>query len=323
ASWQWETSDYNASCLSCGSDVEYMGQITPLSEGTYHWGARVRYDSGPWQYCDRSDDGLEGSTDGWTPQTAPSLIVSRDLRVVTLNLRCLLDDFASRLPLIVDTLTASDADLIGVQEVCTEDGPLGHDNLTEIINALSTRTGKQYQIVRTVTHRSWDTYDEGIALVTPHAIIDESETSLPMGAFLRKVVMARVETPLGTVIMATTHLDHLDAQTRVDQATAAISALTAFNSLSEPLILTGDFNEGPDAVVHSLMTDAGFSDLWSNLYPLDPGYTFPMPAPDIRIDYIWLNHKITPLSISRILDTPVAGVTGSDHAGLSGTVGVQ
>jgi endonuclease/exonuclease/phosphatase family metal-dependent hydrolase len=317
--WNWSGAEFNSSCSECTDNTEeYMGKLTPLQEGSFLWAARVKYNDQEWIYCDRSDETREGSLDGWSKENAPTLVVvDNQISVVSLNLRCLLDDWDARLPLIVDALTTANPDLIGLQEVCS-DPNTGRDNLTELITALENRTGKIYQVTRANTHWSWDTYDEGIALLTPHIIESYQEIELPAGAFIRKLIMGRIITPNGVVVMATTHLEHQDSTVRVNQINSALNALNTFGTSTDSIVLTGDFNESPDGQVHSIMVDGGFSDMWETLHSGIDGFTFPASNPSIRIDYIWLNQKNTPLFIQRILDIPIAGVTGSDHLGVWG-----
>ncbi|PKN24742.1 MAG: hypothetical protein CVU65_10920 [Deltaproteobacteria bacterium HGW-Deltaproteobacteria-22] len=317
--WSWSAAHVNALCAGCAADEdEYMGKLTPEEPGSLLWAARVRYAGSPWVFCDRADDGRSGSADGWNAADAPTLRPPASLSVVTLNLRCLLDDWDARLPLIADALAEADPDLAGFQEMCAEDGPGGRENLAELVSALSARTGRTYSIVRAQTHWSWDTYHEGIALVTAHPVESSGELELPPGAFTRKLVHATVATPQGRILFATTHLDHLDAATRVLQIQAVLAELDALAGALPDLVLTGDFNEGPDGNTHLRMSAAAFSDMWQALHPGDVGYTYPAPTPTIRIDYVWLKSGLSPEQIQQILDVVIEGVTGSDHFGLWG-----
>jgi endonuclease/exonuclease/phosphatase family metal-dependent hydrolase len=320
ASWAWAPAAHNPSCLGCTDEDEFMGTVTPPVEGALIWAARARYGDDPAVLCDRADEGRAGSDDGWSPADAPTLAVEApaSLGVVSLNLRCLLDDWDLRRPLIVEAIAAAAPDLIGFEEACEEPG--GRDNLTELVDALEARTGLDYEITRTVTHVAWDLYDEGIAIVTPHHIVEHDEADLPVGAFPRKVLLTRIDAPAETVTFASTHLDNLDGTVRADQADALVAAIGAFAPAGETIVLTGDFNEGPDGEVHPILTGTGFVDLWEELHPGEPGFTFPATDPTIRIDYVWTlagETGLAPAAIERILADVVDGVTGSDHLGLS------
>ena len=243
--------------------------------------------------------------------------------VVTLNLRCLLDDWAARLPILVDALAALDPDVVGFQEVC-HDTQTTADNLAELMAALEVRTGDTWTARFAGTHRGWNRYDEGIAVASRHGLATTEVVALPTGVFPRKVVMARIDAPAGALVFATTHLDHQDADVRGEQAAAVVEALSAFSAPDDAVILTGDMNEGPEGGAAAAFEAAGFADTWAALHPGDPGPTIPSSAPNERIDYVRLRPGASgwaPLSVERILTAPVGGVYGSDHLGVAAVVG--
>ena len=280
-----------------------MGAATPTTTGAHVWGARVSYGAGPFTTC-------EGT---------PPVEVAQpgDLRAVTMNLRCLVDDWDARLPVLADGLAAEDADVYGFQEACAGGG---RDNLNELVSALSSRTGRAYEVLRTVTHRSWsDTYDEGLALITPHRIGASQVVDLPAGVFPRKSILARVVGPQGPFVLATTHLDHLNGDTRSAQAAALRDAALAFVLPGEGLIVSGDMNEGPGGGVQAAFAGASFLDLGA-----DAGPTFPASGPTERIDQLWLraaSSGFDPEIAARILTSDVGGVLASDHVGVSVRIG--
>jgi endonuclease/exonuclease/phosphatase family metal-dependent hydrolase len=323
ATWTWTAAAHNAACAGCTDDDEWMGSLTPTMAGDQRWAVRVRYNDSGWLQGDRADEGRTGSDDGWQSADAPTLRVSApgEVKVVSLNLRCLLDDWDARLALIVSALAGADPDLMGFEEACAE--PDGRDNLVELVDALSAATGRDYSVHRVVTHWSWDLYDEGLAVVAPHALRHADDVELPAGAFTRRVIRTRIVTPQGPLVMATTHLDHLSGDVRATQIAAVRDALADLAGVDEAVVLTGDLNEGPDGAVWPTLDGAGYTDLWDALHPGDPGYTFPAPDPTIRIDYVWLHPGASgfgPGAIARILDQEVGGVTGSDHLGLSASI---
>jgi endonuclease/exonuclease/phosphatase family metal-dependent hydrolase len=244
---------------------------------------------------------------------------SAPLVVVTINLRCLIDGWDTRLPLLADGLVAAGADVIGVQEVCAEPG--GRDALEELIAALAARGVGGLAHTRTTTHRAWDTYDEGLAILSRHPIATVHIEPLPAGAIPRKVIAARVLAADGLRVFAVTHLDHQNAATRAEQAAAVADVLDEL-AAGTPTVLVGDLNEGPGGGVGAALTGAGLADAWMNLHPGDGGFTFPAHAPDIRIDYVWTRgDAVHPARIDRILTMPAGAIFASDHVGLSATLG--
>ncbi len=321
--WSWTAAEFNPNCAACGDKEEWMGSLQLPVPGDFAWAARVRYQTGAWVYCDRADDGRLGSSDGWSAADAPRITVSApgSLRVLSLNLRCLLDNWTQRLPILVAGIAAIDPDLLGFQEVCAVGNT--SDNLAELLSALEASTGKNYQVIRTVTHLSWDKYDEGLAVVSPHRIASSQVVDLPAGLFPRRAILSRVITPQGPLVFATTHLDHQSSTVRAQQVQALEPALATFAQDHEATLLTGDFNEAPGGTVSATLTQANFTDVWAALHPNQDGFTFPSSQPEIRIDYLWLKpttSDFAPESIDRIFTIATDGVYASDHIGISAQV---
>lgn len=251
---------------------------------------------------------------GAVPDGAGSdAVAPAPLVVVTLNLRCLIDDWEARLPLVADGLAAAAPDVIGLEEVCLEPG--GRDALEALVAALDARGVSPLASARTVTHRAWDAYDEGLAILSRHPIGEVHVEALPPGAIPRKVLVARIERDGHAFAFATTHLDHQDAAVRARQAAAAASAVAAFAGV-RPRVLVGDLNEGPGGGVSAALAANAWTDAWVALHPGDPGPTFPASSPTARIDYVWSAGGLAPQAIERTFTLPVAGVHASDHLGL-------
>ena len=243
----------------------------------------------------------------------PDAAAPTPLVVVTLNLRCLIDDWEARLPLVADGLAAAAPDVIGLEEVCL--GPGGRDALEALVAALAARGVTSLASARTVTHRAWDAYDEGLAILSRHPIAEVHVETLPPGAIPRKVLVARIERDGEPITFATTHLDHQDAAVRARQAAAASSAVATLAGTG-PRVLVGDLNEGPGGGVGAALEDNAWADAWAVLHPGDPGPTFPASNPTARIDYVWIAGALAPQAIERTFAAPVAGVHASDHLGL-------
>lgn len=323
--WTWSAAVPNPECLECGDHDEHMGSAIPSSTAATAWAGRVAYGPDPWTYCDRADGGRQGSADGFHGPDAPQLTVAEpgELSVVTVNLRCLLDDWDARKPLIVDALVAAHADAVAVQEACAEQGGGGRDNVVELVAALETETGLVWSVHRAVTHTSWDLYDEGVAVLAPHPFAGTAVVDLPPGVFPRKLVAARVVGAQGPVVVGATHLDYESAAVRAAQADAAVSGASQLASPGEAIVVGGDMNETPGGAAGDVLAAAGFVDLWADLEPQAPGYTFPADVPQARIDYLWLraaSSGFAPASVTVILGQPVGGVTGSDHRAVHGIV---
>ena len=263
----------------------------------------------------RAPDGPDGGTQVDSASGQPGSPFS----LATVNLRCLLDDWPARRPLLVDALAAIDADILAFQEICHADD--GTDSLDELLALLTDTTGRSYQVVRATTHRSWEIYDEGIALVTHLPLAHESELSIPPGIFPRKAIVAAVTSPLGTLWVGATHLSFGD-QANVRQAQLAAIRDSLAGSEKTSSVIMGDMNAPPaeGAVVDAL--SSGYRDTWAQINP-EPGHTYPSSAPSARIDHILLRSEtLRARSSSLFLDTPTSGVLPSDHLGVLTVLGV-
>ena len=111
--------------------------------------------------------------------------------------------------------------------------------------------------------------------------------------------------------------------------------MTALGSAA-PAVVMGDLNDVPGSLMHQVLTDAGFTDVWAALRPGVVGFTC-CHAPDLsdqiadwdeRIDYVFargLGHgngrvlgQVTRLGLrpSDRVDGPLGKIWVSDHAGL-------
>jgi endonuclease/exonuclease/phosphatase family metal-dependent hydrolase len=238
------------------------------------------------------------------------------VRVATVNLRCLLEDWDLRVPLIVAELAALEPDVIALQEVCREDGT---DALDDLRQQLDTATGAQYQSARADTHLAWDRYQEGIALLSRLPMSDVQIVDLPVGIFPRKAVVARIDTFATPMQVAVTHLSFGDqAAVRASQL-GALRDVMQSRQTDEVLLIAGDLNEGPNGDAIVAATDAAYQDTWALLHPNNDGPTYPSDAPTTRIDYILFSSSGTAIEareVQRFLHTPTDGRYPSDHVAL-------
>lgn len=89
-------------------------------------------------------------------------------------------------------------------------------------------------------------------------------------------------------------------------------------------IIVGDFNADPESPGIRIFLEHGWTDLWPRIHPDDLGYTFAPPRHDKRIDFVLSRPELCSVvsDMRLILDEPIDGVYGSDHAGLAVTLDV-
>ena len=250
------------------------------------------------------------------------------LKIVTFNLHGWQGDWPARQAMILEELAEIQPDIVGFQEVLETPGTNGIDNSAKIIaERLSKLTGIHYNMIFTPTHLAWAMYDEGIAIMTRHTILDEDFRVLPSSLFARKALWAKILTPQGIVHFVTTHLHHVqqDEATRVSQVNLVKSFIAEKDTTNHAIsVLCGDFNATPGAASIQLLvqqdsTGIRYGDTWAMANPGSPGFTIPAEAPNSRIDYIFVKEKqpLQNLTVKLVFNQRGAqGFYASDHIGV-------
>lgn len=265
-----------------------------------------------------TDSGADIDVDASTP----------GIRIATLNLRCLLEEWDLRVPMIAAELAELNPDVIALQEVCRQlTGDT--DALTDLIGRLESATGETYDVSRANTHVAWDINQEGIALLTRHAFDQVETVDLPQGIFPRKAVVARISHELVPLVVAVTHLSFAanfddQAAVRVSQLATLRQHMEGLRTSDSTLLIAGDLNEGPAGDALLATTSAGYRDAWALVHPDNDGPTFPASAPEARIDYVLYSppgDSVRAQRVQRFLEEPTDGRFASDHVGVWADLG--
>lgn len=227
---------------------------------------------------------------------AQSLQTNDTLRVMSFNLYGMPNsEWETRLQMILDELEILQPDLIALQEVI-EPNPTVNDRARILADSLFARTGFAYDSRYFYTHFSWDTWDEGIGLLSKHLILDSDFQVLPAGLFQRKVFWARTLTTAGVIDIFGTHLSFGNQAAARLQQVAVVKdfiAAKAADQVATLSILCGDFNDTPNSPPILFLTQPDssnrfFRDSWAVANPGQPGFTMPSDNPTSRIDYVFL-----------------------------------
>lgn len=273
----------------------------------------------------------------------------------------------ARARIAANEIRSRQPDLIGLQEITTlRTGPYGQpagtivvDGLQSLVQALD-RLGLHYKAIAVQTNASVDlpAFDENFNVITvgvtdydavlvrtdrPEAEFSVSEvqmqhfeTYLPFTvggqtiAFLRGWISAQVNMSGTAYKFVTTHLETFSP----DIQAAQTNELLAGPLISElPVILAGDLNSDAynpswtNGPAFTMLTTAGFQDVWGKLRPDNPGLTWPLfaedpPAPIApwqRIDLILTRGNIKGKTMVRTGLSPArTGLWASDHTGVQG-----
>ncbi len=251
------------------------------------------------------------------------------LKVMTYNLEGMKPgtDPETRLFHIIQKLKTLDPDIIGLQEINQTLNGGGIDNQARrIADSLSAHFGITYHYYISFTHLSWNNqFREYVGIISKYPVQNQGYKQLVRGVFPRKVVWNSIDTPLGRINFFNTHLSFNSGSVRVQQ----VQQIIPYIELKENdhpgvgTILTGDFNDPPNAQSIQLLTNTGtdtfFVDTFADVNPGNPGYTVPSNAPNTRIDYVFYKNtgNLTVFDSRVVMDRPYSGNNYcSDHLGV-------
>lgn len=211
---------------------------------------------------------------------------------------------------IAQTIEASGADIVGLQEV-----PRGwYINASmDAVDWLAHRLKMNY-----VFYGAADpVWGNGILSRFPLPYFYETGTAdLPEGNVRprRSIIweMFRMEDSKRFGVFVT-HLHHANAEVRLLQVPDLLDEVSATGFSGAPWIILGDLNARPDTEEIDLFHQAGLRDTFE-LTGSGDGYTYRSNHPDRRIDYIWISPDLT------ARDFEVIQSTASDHLGIAVTI---
>ncbi len=258
------------------------------------------------------------------------------IRFVTWNLWLTNGDWQKRQPAIVETLRRLDPDVVALQETW-------HDHDTEPSQVASLAAALDMHFVVSPG-------PDGFESPIRNAMLSRWPLSGTAGGLLasdiehryRSVVMAEIDSPIGTIRAFTTHLEHRYnkgglRQRQLDDLVGFIDQHHPVDTPGFPPVLLGDLNAVPDSDEVRRLSgrsapyhDRVFLDAWE-MGGSGPGYTWSTDNqylaagnpqwPNRRIDYVFVGYpsKGPAGRVDRITmagDEPVDGVTPSDHFAL-------
>jgi len=231
-------------------------------------------------------------------------------------------DVHKRTGIVVDAIRAAQPDLVAFQEVVQS------GSVPNRARFIAEATGYRWE-----WHQTYSVllYDEGIAVLSRHPILETRTRKLPhkdLVLFERYVLGARVETPAGEVDFYCTHMTAGGSESEsADQAVEAWSFVSA-ESEGVPAFLAGDLNAEPDTPAMRFLRGeesrdgktGDLADLWLATRPEDPGFTISPGNPHDRIDYIYATpaamERYEPVDCRLIFDERVDAAFASDHIGV-------
>lgn len=177
-------------------------------------------------------------------------------------------------------LRSLDADIVGLQEV---DRNVERSGRVDEPALLGNLLGMQHAFGAFMDYQGGR---YGLAILSRYPIASSREIVLPTGEEPRVALAARIVLPGGdTVTAINVHFDWVENDAvRVRQARTLSAVL---DTLSDPWLLLGDFNDGPDSRTLRVFEDM----VHPAPKPPDSSFTFPSNDPVKEIDYIFAQHS--------------------------------
>jgi endonuclease/exonuclease/phosphatase family metal-dependent hydrolase len=263
-------------------------------------------------------------------------LVRTRVRIATWNVWGRYGPWEERLPVIVENLSAINADILALQEVWEDDD---RNQAAEIAKALGYSEPVYAHNLERDGARSGNAVlsrwpiDRHEVLTLPrageHGALDEEGEE-------RLCLFAEVDGPRGSIQVFCAHLSWSDDHSSIRQAqVAAICRFVRDKRPREfPAVLCGDLNADPysDEIrmltgrVASPVPRVVFRDAWEAARNDEPGYTWSNDNPfaaasldvDRRIDHVMVGHPklggVGHVMAAQVAgDVPVDGMWGSDH----------
>jgi maltose 6'-phosphate phosphatase len=250
------------------------------------------------------------------------------LKVLTLNLHCYQEENQdAKLSIIAKAIDDHEVDIVCLQEVAEpwESGiPALEANTAKLIRQ---RLKQHYHLLTDWSHRGFDVYREGCAILSRHEIlvgdsgyisVDQDTNSI----HARKIVMAQINAPyVGLVNVYSAHLSWWKDGFRKQFENLRTWANEKHSGGVVATLLLGDFNAKPGSEGYLLATGAdGFEDQFHKAHQTNrKGGILPDSASipnDGRIDFIFLrNGSALEVKAAKALFTDADYGRVSDHEG--------
>jgi endonuclease/exonuclease/phosphatase family metal-dependent hydrolase len=218
-----------------------------------------------------------------------------ELRVLSWNLHHGVgEDDKLDLERIATLIREQKPDLVALQEV---DRKCGRTKGVDQAAELARLTGLQMAFGKAM---DFDGGEYGQAVLSRFPIASSQVHRLPGDGEPRIAFEAEVKIEGKPLRMITVHLDHQQDDRRLKQAETLVKAL---ENRHEPMVLAGDFNDGPESAAL-----AAFAAPWQAALKKEPKLTCPASKPSSEIDHILLR-GLEPKEPAAVLPEGVA----SDH----------
>ncbi len=233
------------------------------------------------------------------------------LRVLTFNLRNIMDRYEERRPLLARAFAELAPDLAGLQEVVFGD-ERQHERLADAARdrryAAFAAPAEIPELGNAILVGTGEASDHEVLRLAENRVAQRVRVGLPGGA---------------TLWFANTHLHHVPEEPEV--RVAQVRALCGWLAHAGPAaVLVGDFNTPPDEPGYRALRDAGWRSAYAEANGAEPAITWPsgLQAPTVDVgppaclDYVWVRGAVRVAGARLACDTPAPDdptLYASDH----------
>jgi endonuclease/exonuclease/phosphatase family metal-dependent hydrolase len=222
-------------------------------------------------------------------------------KILSLNLHCFENNWASRLELLSQQIAIISPDIISFQEVCTSPS----DDMIKSLEANLSRYGHpRMQTYSLFTHMAWNKYREHLVVMAKRQVQNQDLGLLPESPLRRGYIALEVDGQW----FINTHLEYLDPRYRGQQIAYLIGHFR-----NRPHIVMGDFNSNPASTEQQLFSKEKYTSVF-------PGPTFPTPDLKEALDGFWLSTDMAARYGRRsgtvLFKQACSSLLLSDHAGV-------
>ena len=271
----------------------------------------------------------------------------KEYLVLTINLHTYQEsEQAKKLEKLIDVIGQLDIDFIALQECAQHksspitSGIIREDNMALIIsNRLQEKYNLEYNFVWNWAHYGWNVWEEGVAVLSKHPLIDTDEKYISSNTstnniLSRKVIYGAYQIPEGMINVFSAHTHWRTSETD-DEQNSQIQNIKDMASDKEnanhsvTTFICGDFNGNPTSSFpwsegyQTMMENAEYEDTFLEVFPNanntpaqsiynTVGGTYPG-----RIDYIFSrNNGAFEIADAQIIFTNTVSGKISDHNGV-------
>jgi endonuclease/exonuclease/phosphatase family metal-dependent hydrolase len=156
--------------------------------------------------------------------------------------------------------------------------------------------------------------DDGIGIFSSFPIVDTGTLQFPFAdcwTSARPALRAAINVNGKVVQVFNTHLQTGSCSNVAQQRYSSMSMLKNWaDNYSTPRLVGGDFNADADQIMSTLGMSPDFIDSWA-IVGAGSGFTFPIPSPTMKLDYLMFDKSATAQPLSSTVVTSTGST--SDH----------